>query len=203
MARYTGPKLKKMRGLGVQLPGLSPKPWDERKPYPPGMHLGRHQKKMSIYGQQLKEKQKLRYHYGLLEKQLHRVVKKSFSQKGSPGDNLIVNLERRLDNVVFRAGFARSIPCSRQLVSHKHILLNGKKVNIPSIQVKAGDVIELTDKAKNIPAVTVSLTQPALTAPEWLKPDLGAGKAEVLDNPAADTIPFPLNIALVVEFYSH
>lgn len=203
MARYTGPKLKKMRGLGVQLPGLSSKPWDERKPYPPGMHLGRHQKKMSIYGQQLKEKQKIRYHYGLQEKQLKRVVNLSFKQKGSPGSNLVTNLERRLDNVVFRAGFARSIPCSRQLVSHKHILLNGKKVNIPSLMVKPGDVVELSDKAKKIPAVAISLNQPALAAPEWLKPELAAGKAEVLDQPSPESVPFPLNIALVVEFYSH
>lgn len=203
MARYTGPKLKKMRGLGVQLPGLTSKPWDERKPYPPGMHLGRHQKKMSIYGQQLKEKQKIRYHYGLLEKQLRKMVDKSFSQKGSPGENLISNLERRLDNVVFRAGFARSIPCSRQLVAHKHIKLNGKRVSIPSIMVKPGDVIELTEKGKKIPAVAVSLTQPALVAPDWLKPDLAAAKAEVTDKPTLDTVPFPLNIALVVEYYSN
>ena len=119
MSRYRGPRLRVIRALGTALPGLTRKSAD-RKPYPPGQHQGRHRRKLSIYGTQLREKQKLQFNYGMTEHQLRSFVKKAFHKKGSPGDNLVEMLERRLDNTVFRAGLAPTIPAARQLISHGH-----------------------------------------------------------------------------------
>ena len=140
MSRYTGPRVKKMRKLGVNLPGLSRKTMD-RRPYPPGEHGGKRQKRKSDYANQLMEKQKLRLNYGVSERQFRRYMVEARQSKTPTGDKLLELLERRLDNVVFRAGFAPTIPAARQLVNHRHIRLNGHKADIPSIRVKVGDVI--------------------------------------------------------------
>lgn len=202
MARYKGPRLKIMRALGVQLPGLSRKQWDERKPYPPGMHHGRHRKKLSVYGTQLMEKQKLRYNYGLGEKQLRRFVDLSFQMRGNPGENLLQFLERRLDNAVFRAGFAPTIPAARQLIVHGHIRVNGQRVNKPSFLVKQGHKLELSEKAKNFVHVQASLENVVLTRPNWIGFDESEKSATVTTLPDRDSVPFPIEIAQVVEFYS-
>jgi small subunit ribosomal protein S4 len=202
MARFKGPRLKIMRSLGVQLPGLSRKKWDERKAYPPGMHQGRHRKKVSVYGTQLREKQKLRYNYGLGEKQLRRFVDMSFSMRGNPGDNLLQFLERRLDNFVFRAGFASTIPAARQLIVHGHIKVDGQRVNKPSFLMKKGHKVSLADKATKFNHVQASLEQLALVRPEWIGFDEGNKDATVVSLPTRDSVPFPIEIGQVIEFYS-
>ena len=140
MSRYTGPRVKVMRALGVDLPGLSRKSI-ERRPYPPGEHGKAHRRKESVYGIQLKEKQKLKMNYGLTERQMRRLVKKARSSKLATGTRMLQLLESRLDNVVFRAGFAATIPSARQLVNHGHFMVNGRRVDIASYQVRSGDVL--------------------------------------------------------------
>ncbi|WP_141733158.1 30S ribosomal protein S4 [Oligoflexus tunisiensis] len=202
MARFKGPRLKIMRSLGVQLPGLSRKKWDERKAYPPGMHQGRHRKKVSVYGTQLREKQKLRFNYGLGEKQLRRFVDMSFQMRGNPGENLLQFLERRLDNFVFRAGFASTIPAARQLIVHGHIKVDGKRVNKPSFLMKKGHKVSLHEKAAKFNHVQASLEQLALVRPEWIGFDEGNKDATVVSLPNRDSVPFPIEIGQVIEFYS-
>jgi small subunit ribosomal protein S4 len=202
MARFKGPRLKIMRSLGVQLPGLSRKKWDERKAYPPGMHQGRHRKKVSVYGTQLREKQKLRFNYGLGEKQLRRFVDMSFAMRGDPGENLLQFLERRLDNFVFRAGFAATIPAARQLIVHGHIKIDGKRVNKPSFLMKKGHKVSLADKAAKFTHVQASLEQLSLVRPEWIGFDEGAKDATVISMPTRDSVPFPIEIGQIIEFYS-
>ena len=141
MSRYTGPKLKKMRGLGVELPGLSRK-GGKARPYPPGEHGNKRRGKDSEYKKQLQEKQKLRFNYGVHERQLRKLMVEARRSNTATGEKLLQFLESRLDNVVFRAGFAPTIPSARQLVNHGHFLVNGKKVDICSYRVKIGDVIE-------------------------------------------------------------
>lgn len=202
MARYTGPRLRIMRALGVQLPGLSRKQWDARKPYPPGMHQGRHRKKLSVYGTQLQEKQKLRFNYGLGEKQFRKIVKMSFSQKGNPGENLLVFLERRLDNAIFRAGFAPTIPAARQLIVHGHVRVNGQRVNKPSFFVKQGMEFSLSEKATKFAHVEASLEAPSIVRPDWLGVDVAKKTASVATLPTPDSVPLPIEINHIVEFYS-
>lgn len=202
MARYKGPRLRIMRALGVQLPGLSRKKWDERKAYPPGMHQGRHRKKSSVYGTQLREKQKLRFNYGLGEKQLRRFVDMAFQKRGNPGENLIQMLESRLDNVVFRSGFAATIPAARQLIVHGHIVVNGQRVNKPSFLVKKGHKINASEKASKFGHVQASLEQNSLVRPEWIGFDEGAKAANIISAPSHESLPFPIEIGQIVEFYS-
>ena len=189
-----------MRALAVQLPGLGGKQWDERRAYPPGMH-GLRRKKDSLYGSQLKEKQKLRYNYGVLENQFRRYVRESFRLKGDAAENLIILLESRLDSAVFRAGFANSIPQARQLVSHNHIKINGKRVNIPSYQVKVGDEISLSDKAMKMENIEACLQQPAMPV-DWVETDAAKKVAKVMRSPTRESLCFPVHMPSVVEFYS-
>jgi small subunit ribosomal protein S4 len=202
MARFKGPRLKIMRALGVQLPGLSRKKWDERKAYPPGMHQGRHRKKTSVFGTQLREKQKLRYNYGLGERQLRRFVDMSFQMRGNPGDNLLQFLERRLDNAIFRSGFAPTIMAARQLIVHGHIVVDGKRVNKPSFLVKKGHKLAVSEKATKFVHVQASLEQPSLVRPEWIGFNEGDKTASVVSLPTRDSVPFPIEIGHIVEFYS-
>ena len=141
MSRYTGPRVRAMRALGVQLPGLSSKSV-ERRPYPPGQH-GQARRKVTEYGRRLMEKQKLCRNYGVSERQLRKLMSQARSSQGPTGSRLLELLERRLDNVVYRAGFARTIPGARQLVTHGHILVNGHKVDRASYSVRQGEVITL------------------------------------------------------------
>lgn len=200
MSRYRGPRLRIMRSLGVELPGLGRK-IPERKPYPPGQHKGSARVKRSTYGKQLLEKQKLRFNYGLSERQLRIYVRKAFSKSGNPGENLLGMLEQRLDNVVFRAGLSPSIIAARQLVSHGHVQVDGKRVNIPSYLVRAGQALTIGEKAKKIPFVVFAQEKPALVKPDWLKEE-EPFRYSITAQPNAASMPLRLEISTIVEFYS-
>ena len=191
-----------MRALGLDLPGLSTKSI-ARRPYPPGEHAEKRKRRKSEYGLKLMEKQKLRLNYGVSEKQLRRLVVESRASRMQTGDKLVELLERRLDNIVFRAGFAPTIPAARQLVTHRHFLLNNKKVNIPSIRVNEGDVIEVRDKSKKLEVISDSLKGSWLRLPEWLEADHDARRVTITSLPdGAAAAPFELDIQQVIEFYS-
>lgn len=174
----------------------------ERRGYPPGQH-GQGRIKFSEYGLQLREKQKIKRMYGLVEKQFRNLFEKAERMRGVTGSTLISLLERRLDNVAYRAGFANSRAEARQLVRHGHFRINGKRVNIPSFLVKKGDVLEVQDTSKNVTRI-----QGALEAvkrreiPQWLELDTGASAARIRDLPARDDVTAPLEERLVVELYS-
>ena len=160
-------------------------------------------KKVSEYGLQLREKQKAKFIYGVLEKPFHNYYERADKMPGMTGTNLMVLLERRLDNVVFRAGFARTRREARQTVDHKHILVNGKKVNIPSYLVKAGDVIELTEKAKgSVKYKAVMEVTGGRIVPEWMDVDADNFKATVKSLPNREAIDVPVDEMLIVELYS-
>ena len=203
MSRLTGPRVKIMRALGVDLPGLSRKSIEAR-PFPPGQHGNKaSRKRLSDYGVKLQEKQKIRFNYGLTETQMRRMIVDARKGKEPTGERLMQLLERRLDNVVFRAGFAPTVIAARQLVTHGHFLLNNKRVNIPSIRLKVGDEVVIRAKSKNIPIVVDTLKQPALDRPEWLEWDAQIAQAKVSHYPAAEDVPFPVDLQLVVEFYAN
>jgi len=192
-----------MRALGLDLPGLSRKSmWD--RPYPPGVHgpKSARRRKMSDFKKQLLEKQKLRYNYGLNEGQFMRLYREAVHSKDPSGDKLLELLERRLDNAVFRAGFAPTIPAARQLVCHGHFLVNGKRLDIPSYRVREGDVISLRERSQNLAAVEASLGDVRLARPDWIEFDEGKKVATVKELPKVDSVPFPLEIDLVIEYYS-
>ena len=200
MARYTGPLTKKSRRLGVDLKG-NDKYFDKR-PYPPGEH-GRGRIKESEYLLQLREKQKARYYYGVLEKQFRRYYEEANRKSGLTGENLLILLELRLDNVMYRAGWGRTRAESRQLVSHKHVLVNNRATNIPSYRVKPGDVIEIRERARNSQAVIGSLEVfGSRDAPGWLQTDPENFKVTVLDKPVRSQIDAPVNEQMIVELYS-
>lgn len=204
MSTYRGPRVKRMRSLGTNLPGLSRKT-RERRPHPPGQHGDKRRRKDSDYGRQLKEKQKLRYNYGIGERQLRRLVAKAKSSKTETGKKIIELIERRLDNVVFRAGYARTIPAARQLVSHGHICVNGRKTDVSSFSVREGDVITLRDRSNKqktiLTVVDESLDSIALARPEWLDFDGDKKTTTIKGIPEESSIP-ELNIQLVVEYYA-
>lgn len=189
-----------MRALGVALPGLSTKSV-ERRPYPPGQH-GHERKKITEYGRRLMEKQKLCVNYGVTERQMVRLVVSARGAKGPTGSRLLELLEKRLDNVVYRAGFARTIPGARQLVNHGHILVNGKKLDRVSYSVKKGDVVSLRPVSLNLTSVAGALEASRAYETGWLNVDKAAKSATVLELPEATSVPFPIDIQLVVEFYS-
>lgn len=199
MSRYTGPRVKKMRALGVNLPGLSRKTVDKR-PYPPGQH-GQARKRVSEYGVRLMEKQKLRVNYGISEVQLRRLFAEAAASRSVTGDKLLELVERRLDNVVFRAGFAPTIPAARQLVSHGHITVNGKRVNIASYRAQRGDVIGLRQRSKDNAQVLESLKS-SPHRPDWITFTEDTRTATVNQLPTAQSVPFELNVQLVIEYYA-
>jgi small subunit ribosomal protein S4 len=170
MARYRGPKSKIARKFGE--PIFGPDKVFEHKNYPPGMHgLASKRRKTSEYGLQLKEKQKAKYTYGVLERQFRTLFKKASASKGVTGEVLLQLLESRLDNVVFRLGIAKTRAAARQFVSHKHITVNGNLVNIPSYTVKSGDVIGVREKSKSLEEITGSLQSRRSSQYEWLEWD--------------------------------
>ncbi len=174
----------------------------KRRAYPPGQH-GQGRSKTSDYGVQLREKQKVRRIYGLLEKQFRSYFAEADRMKGVTGENLLTLLERRLDNTIYRLGFASSRTESRQLVRHGHFTLNGRKVNIPSIQLKAGDVIELREKSKKIATVIDSLEAVVRRGiPQWLELDRDAFKGVLKGLPVREDITTPIQEQLIVELYS-
>ncbi|TVR25415.1 MAG: 30S ribosomal protein S4 [Nitriliruptor sp.] len=200
MARYTGPMTKKSRRLGVDLKGNDKN--YEKRPYPPGDH-GRGRIKESEYLLQLREKQKARYYYGVLEKQFRRYYEEANRQEGRTGENLLILLERRLDNVLYRAGWGRSRAESRQLVSHKHVMVNNKATNVPSFRVKPGDVIEIRNRARESQAVLGSLEIfGSREVPGWLSSDANAFKVTVNDLPVRTQIDAPVSEQAIVELYS-
>lgn len=174
----------------------------ERRGYPPGQH-GQGRIKFSEYGIQLREKQKLKRMYGLLEKQFHKTFVAAERTKGVTGSNFLGLLERRLDNVVYRAGFANSRNEGRQLVQHGHFLVNGKKVDIPSYLVKKDDVVEVKDKSKNVTRILAALEAvKRREIPQWLELDETSKTSKVKDLPAREDVTAPLEERLVVELYS-
>lgn len=203
MSRYTGPRLKVMRALGVDLPGLARKSMQDR-PQPPGQHGARKAAgRKSEFGLQLMEKQKLRFNYGVSERQLRRVVLDAKKQKGATGSKIVEFLERRLDNLVFRAGFAPTIPAARQLVSHGHFVLNGRRVTIPSIRLRVGDVFCPTAAGRKIDLLRATLEEPSLLRPEWISFDADSQSARLTHLPdGLDAAPFPLDLQRIVEFYA-
>ena len=202
MSRFTGPRVKVMRALGIDLPGLSRQSMQDR-PHPPGQHgITKVSSRKSEFGLQLMEKQKLRYNYGLTETQLRRVVSTAKAQQGATGGKIIELLERRLDNLVFRAGFAPTIPSARQLISHGHFALNGKRVTIPSIRVRRGECFGPTEKGQKIDLVRLTLAEPALERPPWIAFDATTQLACLTTLPEGDAAPFPLDLQRVVEYYA-
>ncbi len=200
MARYTGPTTKIARKFGE--PIFGPDKSFERKNYPPGQHgLARKRKKSSEYGIQLKEKQKVKYTYGLLERQFHNLYEKASKMKGRKGENLIMLLESRLDNMVYRLGIAPSRAAARQLVTHCHIVVNGELASIPSLLVKPGDVIGVRERSKSLEVIQDSLSASAGKYP-WLEWDAATLSGKFLNLPDRTEIPETINEQLIVELYS-
>ncbi len=200
MARYTGPMTKKSRRLGVDLIGGDIA--YERRPYPPGQH-GRGRVKESEYRNQLMEKQKARYTYGVLEKQFRRYYQEANRRPGKTGDNLLQMLEARLDNVVYRAGLARTRRHARQLVVHGHFRVNGIKVDIPSYQVAAHDVIDVKERSvETTPFIIARETLGERVVPAWLEVIPGKLRILVHQLPVRAQIDVPVQEQLIVEYYS-
>lgn len=207
MAKYTDAKCRICRREGCQLflkgeRCFTDKCSWKRRPYSPGQH-GRARKKISDYAVQLREKQKTRRAYGVLERQFRSYFEKAEQRKGVTGTNLLEILEKRLDNVVFKLGFASSRDQARQMIRHGIFTLNGDKVNIPSLQVKVGDVIAVPEKNRKIPVIAqMAETGSMRTVPAWLEVEPAAFKGTVKAIPQRDDIQFPVNEHLIVELYS-
>ncbi len=202
MARYTGPTAKISRRFGVELFGASKA--FARRPFPPGQHGARAgRKKKSDYGIMLAEKQKLRFMYGVLEGQFRKYYEEASRRRGVTGDILLQLLELRLDNVIFRLNFANTRAAARQMVSHGHVLVNGKKVNIPSYSVKPGDTITVAAKARSQALANrfVELAANA-TTPDWLEVDAAKLSAKVSRVPSVEEIAPIVNVQLIIELYS-
>ncbi len=200
MARYTGPMTKKSRRLGVDLVGEDKA--FERRPYPPGVH-GKGRTKESEYSLQLREKQKARYSYGVLEKQFRRYYEEANRLQGKTGDNLLQILESRLDNVVYRAGLARTRRQARQFVVHGHFLVNGQKVDIPSYRVTPHEVIDLVDKVKDqTPHIINRETHGERDVPGWMQVFPERGRILIHKLPVREQIVVDVSEQLIVELYS-
>ena len=200
MARYTGPKTKISRIFGEPILGNGK--WLNKNSNPPGQHgASRKRKTMGEYALQLREKQKAKYTYGVLEKQFRKTFEEASRRKGITGENLIKLLEARLDNTVYRLGIAPSRPAARQLVSHKHITVNGDVVNTPSFQLKAGDVIGLKDKTKGLTGVTsqVKGKNPKFN---WIDWNETAMTGTFIGYPERESVPENIKEQLIVELYS-
>ncbi|MCF8361389.1 MAG: 30S ribosomal protein S4 [Prolixibacteraceae bacterium] len=201
MARYTGPKSKIARKFGEPIYG--PDKALDKKNYPPGFHgQARRRRKVSEYGVQLKEKQKAKYTYGLLERQFRKLFEKASRSKGITGEALLKLLESRLDNVVFRFGIAPSRSAARQLVSHKHILVNGEICNIPSYTLRPGDIVAVREKSKSLEVVTDSLGTKRYVKSAWLEWDDDSLSGKFLNVPEREEIPENIKEQLIVELYS-
>ncbi len=207
MGRYTGPvcKICRREGLKLFLKGdrcFTPKCAVERRPYPPGQHQQR-RRKMSDYGLQLREKQKLKFIYGILERQFRRHFEEAARRPGPTGENLLTILESRLDNVVYRMGFADSRRQARQLVRHGHFEVNGRKVDIPSYLVEPGTVIAVRERSRNLEHFQVAMQELSRKQiPSWVSVDPTTMTGRVLRLPSRDEIDTTINEQLIVEFYS-
>jgi small subunit ribosomal protein S4 len=194
VARNRQPVLKKCRALGLDPVVLGVNKKSNRGPRPNA------NQKPTEYAIQLKEKQKAKFIYGVMEKQFHKLYEEATRKDGVTGENLLQYLERRLDNVVFRLGFAKTRRQARQVVSHGHVTVNGRKVNIASYRVKAGDVVSLAEATRQIEFVKEAIAEARPAS--WLELDAAAFTGKVLQNPGRDAVDFEINEALIVEFYS-
>lgn len=201
MARYRGPRHKLCRRLGSCIWGDAKCPSNKR-PYPSGQHGPTLRRKMSVYGQQLQDKQKIRTHYGLLEKQMRRTFEKAQRMGGVTGTNLLMLLECRLDSIVHRLGFARTQQQARQIVAHGHILVDGKKCNIPSFQVKPGMVIAIREKSRDVPIIAAGSEEVPHTLPEYLSRSPKSFEGSMTSTPNLDTLPFKADTQGVIGYYS-
>ncbi len=201
MARYTGPKSKIARKFREAIYG--PDKALERKNYPPGQHgQAKKRSKQSEYAVQLMEKQKAKYIYGVLEKQFANLFDKAHRKQGITGENLLKFLEARLDNTVYRLGIAPSRRAARQIVSHRHITVNGEVVNIPSYQLKPGDVVAVREKSKALEAITGAAAQSRVAKYNWLEFDHSSLTGKFLNMPERSEIPENIKEQLIVELYS-
>jgi small subunit ribosomal protein S4 len=202
MARYKGPQVRISRRFGQLILG-NPK-YLERRGYPPGVHgPKKSRRKLSDYAVGLNEKQKLRYQYGLLERQFRRIFEKARKQRGVTGETMLQLLETRLDNVVYRIGLATTRPFARQLVNHGHIKVNGRKVSTASFNVKAGDIIDVRSKGVTQQLVTKSLESAQVRpVPDWIAFNREACRAQITRMPTPEDIQPIVNVQLIVEFYS-
>ncbi len=202
MARYTGPKTKKSRSFGESIFGAD-RSFEKRK-YPPGQHgPSKRRKQKSDYANQLKEKQKAKYTYGVLERQFRNLFDKATSKKGVTGEILLQLLEARLDNTVYRLGMAPTRRAARQLVSHKHILVNGVLSNVPSVSLRAGDVVSVRGKSAGLEVISNSMASRSdVRKFPWLEWNPDKMEGVFLQYPERDTIPENINEQLIVELYS-
>ena len=198
MAKYIGPKDRLSRREAFDIFSAGTKL--TRLNVPPGVHGPKGLTSSSQYGKQLREKQKVKRIYGVLEKQFRKYVEEASKTRGNTGEALLISLERRLDNVVYRLGFAPSRPSARQMVSHGHILVNGKKLNIPSCNLKVGDTITIDQKAINIPEIKKITEQKDIKWPSWLERKAIVGKVAAL--PKREDIIEPISDQDIVEYYS-
>lgn len=200
MARYTGPRTKIARKFKDPIYG--PDKYFEKKNYAPGMHgNSKRRKKLSEYGTQLQEKQKAKYTYGILEKQFKNTFHKASRKKGMPGEVLLQLIESRLDNVVYRLGIAPTRSAARQLVTHRHIMVNGSVVNVPSYELKTGDVVAVREKSKSLEVIQNALASKRNTYP-WLEWDSALLAGKLASLPAREDIPENIKEQLIVELYS-
>ncbi len=204
MSRYTGPKARVSRRLNTNIWGTEGETKAlDRRPYPPGEHgRGRRRSQNSEFLLQLQEKQKCRFTYGMTERQFRNVYQEAARQRGVTGENLLRLLELRLDNIVYRAGWAATRPQARQFVSHGHIDVNGRRVNIPSFRARKDDVIELRTKAREIVTVRWNLDVLDRTPPPWLEASDGGQRVTVRELPIRSQIEIPVREQLIVELYS-
>ncbi|MCH5334495.1 MAG: 30S ribosomal protein S4 [Alistipes sp.] len=201
MGKYIGPKSKIARKFGEAIYGADKVL--EKRNYPPGQHgPARKRKKVSEYGTQLNEKQKAKYTYGLLEKQFSRTYEIAARMGGITGENLLKLLEGRLDNVVYRLGIAPTRAAARQLVSHRHICVNGKPVNIPSYSLRAGDIVSVREKSKSLEVITESLSGAGRSRYSWLEWDAASMSGKFMQYPEREDIPENIKEQLIVELYS-
>jgi len=198
MAKYVGPKDRLSRREGFDIFSAGAKL--TRLQVPPGVHGPKGTRGSSQYGKQLREKQKVKRIYGVLEKQFRRYVEEAFKTKGNTGVAILISLEKRLDNVIFRLGFAPSRPAARQIVSHGHVLVNGKKVNIPSYKLVIGDTVSLDGTASAIPEIKKATENKDTKIPAWLEKKALVGK--VSKSPTREDITEPISEQDIVEFYS-
>ena len=199
MARYTGPSTKIARKFGEPIFGSDK--YFEKRNFPPGQHgLASKRKKQKEYGNQLKEKQKVKYMYGVLERQFRNTYEKAARMKGQTGVNLVLLLESRLDNIVYRLGIAPTRPAARQLVLHRHIRLNGKICNIPSTQVKAGDVVAVRERSRSLEVIQESIASGKKYS--WLEFDAANLTGKYLNVPVREEVPETINEQLIVDLYS-
>ncbi len=202
MARYTGPRLRIIRRLGQELPGFTTKT-ATRRPYAPGVAgASKRSPKTSEFGVRLKEKQKLRYHYGVTERALRLVFQRAYRMPGDTGRNMLSLLEARLDNLVWRSGLTRTIPAARQLIGHGNVMIGTHRAKSPGQMLKAGDSFQVREKARNREDLRVTVNSPVLERPVGLKVDMDTLTVAIEAVPGPEQVPMPINIQKVIEYFA-